>query len=121
LEHKHWFKQTKQKNSQNGRRFAVGITALLSFLIGALSALRGNVLVLVPVIATAVLIVALIGIARGEDAGSLAVDMMVSVTCIEAGYIAKLVAYALVDAPCVAVIGRSLARSSGRSTRTPAA
>ena len=81
----------------------MGIIALLGFLVGALLALRWNLLALVPVIGAALPLVALIGIARGEGAGSLAVDMLVTVTCIEAGFVARLIAYGLVDAMRLAV------------------
>lgn len=71
---------------------------LLSFLAGALLGLRANVLVLVPALGIALPLVALICIARGETVGSLIVDMAVTAACVEAGYIATLVARALVDA-----------------------
>jgi hypothetical protein len=102
---------------------AMGIIALLGFLVGALLALRWNLLVLVPVIGTALPLVALIGIARGEGAGSVAVDMMVTVTCIEAGFIAKLIAYGLVDATRLAVLTASKMRIAvvDRSTKASAA
>jgi hypothetical protein len=83
---------------------AMGIIALLGFFVGALLAMRWNLLVLVPVIGAALPLVALVGIARGEGAGSLAVDMLVTVTCIEAGYIARLIAFGLVDATRLAVM-----------------
>jgi hypothetical protein len=83
---------------------AMGIIALLGFLVGALLALRWNLLALVPVIGAALPLVALIGIARGEGAGSIAVDMLVTLTCIEAGYIARLIAYGLVDATRLAIM-----------------
>jgi hypothetical protein len=87
-----------------GEAIAMGIIALLGLLVGALLALRWNLLVLVPVIGAALPLVALIGIARHESAGSVAFDMMVTVTCIEAGYIARLIAYGLVDAMRLAVM-----------------
>ena len=76
----------------------MGSIALLSFLAGALLGLRANVLVLVPALGIALLLVALICIARGETVGSLIADMAVTAACLEAGYIATLVALALVDA-----------------------
>ena len=82
---------------------ALGIIALLSFLIGALLALRWSVLVLFPAIGAALVLVALLGAVRGEGAGSLAIDLLVTVTCMETGYVARLVAYALVDAARIAV------------------
>jgi hypothetical protein len=82
---------------------ALGIIALLSFLIGALLALRWSVLVLFPAIGAALVLVVLLGVARGEGAGSLAIDLLVTMTCMEAGYIARLVAYALVDVARVAL------------------
>jgi hypothetical protein len=69
-----------------------------------LLALRWNVLVLVPVIGAALPLVALIDIARGEGAGALAADMVVTVICIEAGYIAALFAIVLVDAARIAIM-----------------
>jgi hypothetical protein len=82
---------------------ALAIIASLSFLCGALLALRWSVLVLAPAIGFALVIVALVGLARGEDAGTLAIDMMVTITCMEAGYIGRLVGYALIDAAGVAI------------------
>jgi hypothetical protein len=76
----------------------MALIALLSFSAGILLALRWNVLVLLAAVAAVLPAVALIGIAHGEDAGSLAVDMLVAVTFIEIGYIARLVAYIFVDA-----------------------
>jgi hypothetical protein len=98
----------------------MGIIALLSFLIGALLALRWSVLVLAPAIGTAVIIVVLIGVARGEDAGALAVDMTVTVTCIEAGYIARLIVHALLDAARVAITAADRVRIAlvGRPPRS---
>jgi hypothetical protein len=93
--------------------------ASLSFLVGALLALRWNVLVLVPAIGAALLIVALIGAARGEDAGSLAVEMMVTVTCIEAGYVARLIAYALADASRIAIAAATAVRLALRERSSP--
>jgi hypothetical protein len=86
---------------------ALGIIALLSFLIGALLALRWSVLVLLQAIGAALVLVALLGVARGEGAGALAIDLLVTVTCMEAGYIARLVACALLDAARVAVMAAS--------------
>jgi hypothetical protein len=67
------------------------IIASLGLLAGILLSLRWNVLVLVPAIGITLPVVALIGLARGEGAGSLALDMLVAVTCIEAGYVARMV------------------------------
>jgi hypothetical protein len=86
---------------------ALGSIALLSLLIGALLALRWSVLVLLPAIGAALVLVASLGVARGEGAGALAIDLLVTVTCMEAGYIARLVAYALTDAVRVAVTAAS--------------
>jgi hypothetical protein len=83
---------------------ALAIIASLSFLCGALLALRWSVLVLAPAIGFALVTVAVVGLARGEGAGSLAIDMMVTITCIEAGYIGRLVGYALIDAARVAIL-----------------
>jgi hypothetical protein len=77
---------------------AMALIALLSFSAGVLLALRWNVLVLLAAVVAVLPPVALIGMTHGEDAGSLAVDMLVAVTFIEMGYIARLVAYIFVDA-----------------------
>jgi len=87
-----------------GGATAMVIIAFLGVLIGALLALRWNVLVLVPAVCAALPLVALIGITRGDSAGWLAVDMVVTVTCIEGGYIAGLVTSVLVGAARIAVI-----------------
>jgi hypothetical protein len=96
---------------------AMVLIALLSFLIGALLALRWNVLVLLEAVGAALPLVALIGSARGDDAGSLALDMLITVTFIETGYIAKLVAYVLADAAGaamrIAILGRGAERLTG--------
>ena len=96
---------------------AMGSIALLSFLAGALLGLRANVLVLVPALGIALPLVALICIARGEMVGSLIVDMAVAATCIEAGYIATLVALALVDARRAGETPRRFPVSSRRKLR----
>jgi len=75
----------------------VMIIALLSLLIGALLELRWNVFVLAPVFGIALPLVALIGIENGEGAGSIAVDLLVAVTCIETGYMARLIVNVLGD------------------------
>jgi hypothetical protein len=103
LKHKHRFKQTKDtrtktRDDSDWEAFVMAIIALLGLSVGAFLALRWNVLVLVPAIGIALPLVALIGIARGEGAGSLALDMLVAVTCIEAGYIARLLAGVFADA-----------------------
>jgi hypothetical protein len=118
LKHKPCSNKSKQSllSNESGRRGfgagiggdamainALGIIALLSFLIGALLALRWSVLVLFPAIGAALVLVALLGAVRGEGAGSLAIDLLVTVTCMETGYVARLVAYALVDAARIAV------------------
>jgi hypothetical protein len=92
---------------------ALGIIALLSFLMGALLALRWSVLALLPAIGAALVLVVLLSVARGEGAGSLAIDLLVTVTCMEAGYIARLVAYALADVARVAVTTTAEAKSFG--------
>jgi len=104
---------------------ALAIIASLSFLLGAVLALRWSVLVLAPAIGAALVIVALAGLARGEGAGSLAIEMMVTITCMEAGYVGRLVGYALIDAAgaaamtatrlWVALRDRGLARSTKAS------
>ena len=106
---------------------ALATIALFSFLIGALLALRWSVLVLAPAIGLALVIVAVVGVARREDAGSLAIDMMVTITCMEAGYIGRLVGYALFDAAGVAIMTATRVRAalreraSARSTKASAA
>jgi hypothetical protein len=97
----------------------MGIIALLGFLVGALLALRWNLFVLVPVIGTALPMVALIGIARGEGAGSVAVDMLVTITCIEAGFVVRLIAYGLVDATRLVVTTASKMRIAVMSQFSP--
>jgi hypothetical protein len=93
----------------------------------ALLALRWGVLVLAPAIGFALVIVVLVGVARGEDAGSLAIDMMVTITCMEAGYIGRLVAYAVIDAAGVAITTATRMRvvlrerALARSTKASAA
>jgi hypothetical protein len=100
---------------------ALGIIALLSFLIGALLALRWSVLVLLPAIGAALVLVALLAAARGESAGSLAIELLVTVTCMETGYVARLIAYALVDAARIAATAAAtgartiVTRASSRS------
>jgi hypothetical protein len=96
---------------------ALGIIALLSFLMGALLALRWSVLALLPAIGAALALVVLLSVARGEGAGSLAIDLLVTVTCMEAGYIARLVAYALADVARVAVTAMAEAKSFGARAR----
>jgi hypothetical protein len=83
----------------------MAIIAMLSFLIGALLALRWDVFVLVSVVGDGLPLVALIGIARGEDASTIAVDMVVAVICIEAGFMARLLVGMLAD---VAKVMRAL-------------
>jgi len=80
------------------------ILALLSFLIGALLELRWNVFVLFLVLGVALPVVALIGIANGEGAGSIAVDMVVAIICIEVGYMARLIVSVLVNVTRVAIV-----------------
>jgi hypothetical protein len=74
------------------------LIALFSFSAGILLALRWNVLVLLAAIVAVLPLVAVIDLARGEDAGSLALDMLVAFTFIEIGYIARLAAYVFVAA-----------------------
>jgi len=89
--------------------------------------LRWSVRGLAPAIGLALVIVAVVGVARREDAGSLAIDMMVTITCMEAGYIGRLVGYALFDAAGVAIMTATRVRAalreraSARSTKASAA
>jgi hypothetical protein len=110
------------RSSASRKRRTGGIVqtiASLSALIGALLALRWNVLVLVPVVGAALPLVALIDIARGEGAGTLAADMVVTVICIEAGYIAALFANVLVDATRIAFMMTLLDKGVDRLTPAP--
>jgi hypothetical protein len=83
--------------------------------------------VLVPAIGFALGIVVLVGVARGEGAGSLAIGMMVTITCMEAGYVGRLVGYALIDAAGVAIKIATRVRAAlreralARSTKASAA
>jgi hypothetical protein len=95
---------------------AMALIALLSFSAGVLLALRWNVLVLLAAVAAVLPPVALIGIARGVGAGSLAVDMLVAVTFIEIGYIARLVAYIFVDAARAVTRTAIVAKDADRLT-----
>jgi hypothetical protein len=81
----------------------MAIIAFLGLSAGVYLALRWNVLVLVPAIGGALPLVALIDVVRGEGAGSLALDMLVAVTCIEAGYIARIFLHVFADATRAAV------------------
>lgn len=94
----------------------MALIALLSFSVGALLALRWNALMLLAAIGAVLPLVALIGIAHGEDAGSFAVDMLVTVTFIETGYIARLVAHVFVEAARAAIATAVLAKGADRLT-----
>jgi hypothetical protein len=74
------------------------IIALVSFLIGASLSLSWDIFALVLVVADALPVVALIGFARGEAIGSIVVDLVVAVACMEAGFMAKLFVEILMDA-----------------------
>jgi xanthosine utilization system XapX-like protein len=80
------------------------IITLLKFLIGALVGLRWDIFVLVSVVGDTLAIVALIGIAGGEDASSIAVDMVVTAVCIEAGFMARLFVEMLADATRATIV-----------------
>jgi hypothetical protein len=97
----------------------MAIIAFISILIGALLALRWNVLVLVPAIGAAVPLVVLIGVARGEGAGLLAVDVMVAATCIEVGYIARPVVRVLMDATRAAITAATINKGVNRLKAVP--
>jgi hypothetical protein len=90
----------------------VVIIAFLGLSAGVFLASRWNVLVLVPAIGIALPLVALIGIAQGEGVGSLLLDMLIAVTCIEAGYIARLFAYIFADAARVAIKPATIDKAS---------
>jgi hypothetical protein len=109
------------------------LITMLSFSAGISLALRWNVLVLLAAVVAVLPLVAVIGLARGEDAGLLAVDMLVAVTFIEVGYVARLVAYVFVaaaraatrtaifakDADHIAVLPETVrARTAPRGTNT---
>ncbi len=81
----------------------MAIIAFLGLSAGVCLALRWNALVLVPTIGVALPLVALIDIVRGEGAGAIAFDMLVVVTCIEAGYIAGIFGHVFADAARAAV------------------
>jgi len=72
--------------------------ALLSFLAGALLASQRKVFVLVPSLGVALPLVAWIGLARGEGLSSLILDMVLTASCAEAGYVARLVGHAFMAA-----------------------
>jgi hypothetical protein len=92
--------------------FVMAIIALLGLSVGVSLAARWNVLVLIPAIGIALSLVALIGIARGEGAGALALDMLIAVTCIEAGYIVRLLAYIFADAADAAIKSATVDKAS---------
>ena len=60
-------------------------------------------LVLLATIGVALALVALIGGMRSEGAGSIAADMLVTVTFIEVGFLARLAVYVVADAVAAAV------------------
>jgi hypothetical protein len=92
--------------------------ALLSFLAGALWARRFNAFALVPALGIALPLAALIGRARGEGIGSLIADMVVIAACVEAGYVAWLVARAFTDTtPADETQCRSPARAAQSAER----
>jgi hypothetical protein len=72
--------------------------SLLCISIGAVLSTRWNVFVIFPAIGAALVIVTVVGVARGDSAGWLAVEMAVIIVCLQLGYAAKLVVYVLDDA-----------------------
>ena len=69
----------------------MAMISLLCISIGALLSTRWNVFVIFPVIGAALVIVVVVGVARGDSAGWLAVEMAVIIVCLELGYAARLV------------------------------
>jgi hypothetical protein len=76
----------------------MAMISLLCISIGASLSMRWNVFVIFPVIGAALAIVVVVGVARGDGAGWLAVEMAVIIVCLELGYAARLVVYLLADA-----------------------
>jgi hypothetical protein len=91
------------KASKASEAIIMVITALLSFLIGSLMSLRWDIFVLLSVVAGALPVVALIGFARGEDARSIGVELVVTVACMEVGFMARLFVEMLTDAARLAI------------------
>ena len=73
-----------------------GLIAAYSALAGAWAS-RCNILILVPLIATAIPFLALIGLARGESWDEVAVDITVTIAGLQAGYIAMIFASVLIE------------------------
>jgi hypothetical protein len=67
------------------------ILILIGVLVGAVLGLRFKVFVLVPVISIALVIVAVDGVARGDELWRLAVSMIVIATAVQVGYILGIV------------------------------
>jgi hypothetical protein len=88
----------------------MAMISLLCISIGALLSTRWNVFVIFPVIGAALVIVVVVGVARGDSAGWLAVEMAVIIVCLQLGYAARLVVYVLADAirALMAMVVRSL-------------
>jgi hypothetical protein len=95
------------------------ITASLSFMIGLLLSLRWDIFVLLSVIAGALPVVALIGFACGEDAGSIVVELVVTIACMEAGFMAKLFVVMLTDAARLAITKMTRSRRLRSSSASP--
>jgi hypothetical protein len=82
------------------------ILILIGVLVGAVLGLRFKVFVLAPVICIALVIVAVDGVARGDELWRLAVSMIVIATAVQLGYILGIVIQFVMD----------LARSTHHST-----
>jgi hypothetical protein len=97
----------------------VAMILLLCISIGAVLSTRWNVFVMFPVIGAALVIVAMVGVARGDSAGWLAVEMAVIIVCLELGYMARLVVYVLADAirALTAIVVRPLGRQYNQITK----
>jgi hypothetical protein len=67
------------------------ILFLIGVLVGAVLGLRFKVFVLVPVICIALAIVAVDGVARGDELWRLAISMIVIATALQVGYILGIV------------------------------
>jgi hypothetical protein len=93
--------------------------SLLCISIGALLSTRWNVFVIVPVIGAALVIVAVVGVARGDRAGWLAVEMALIIVCLELGSMARLVVYVLADAirALTAIVIRPISRQYNQITK----
>jgi putative Ca2+/H+ antiporter (TMEM165/GDT1 family) len=70
------------------------VLALISFYVGAVLAWRFKVFVLVPTIAVDVIVVAAVGVARGDYVWSIVLAMVLSTISLQLGYLAGAIAFA---------------------------